>query len=123
MIYATKLRYHLLMNVLELLNKATIPLDAATLINKLGVNKTTVYRQLEKYLKTGEISEVEFGDGKKRYESTSLKHHHHLVCKNCGILEDINLDEQVLVDQVLRKSKFRIQSHNLEFFGLCVNCY
>lgn len=110
------------MNVIDILEKSSSPLDAATLVSRLRVNKTTVYRQIEKLLNSGEIVEVDLGEGKKRYESKNLKHHHHLVCKNCGNLEDVDLDESVLIDQLRRKTSFNIQSHNLEFFGLCVKC-
>lgn len=110
------------MNVLNLLSKSKLPVDAGYLIDKLKVNKTTVYRQVEKLLADNLVTEIDFGDGKKRYELKSLGHHHHLVCKNCGKLEDVRLDEESLLRQISKKTKFRVDSHNLEFFGRCINC-
>lgn len=110
------------MNVFDLVSKSKLPVDASYLIEKLKVNKTTVYRQIEKLLAEDMIIEVELGDGKKRYELKSLVHHHHLVCKKCGKLEDIRLDERVILAEVSKKSKFKVEDHSLEFFGICVNC-
>lgn len=110
------------MTVLNVLQNSNIPLDVPTVVSKMGVNKTTVYRQIEKLLVKGKILEADFGDGKKRYEVNSGKHHHHLICENCGKLEDIVISEKVLLIQVAKKSKFKVKRHNLEFFGLCDKC-
>jgi len=110
------------MTVLNVLQNSNIPLDVPTVVSRLGVNKTTVYRQIEKLLVKGKILEADFGDGKKRYEVNSGKHHHHLICENCSKLEDIQIDEKVLLNQVSKSSKFRVLRHNLEFFGLCEKC-
>lgn len=110
------------MNVFSLVSKSKLPVDANYLVEKLKVNKTTVYRQIEKLLNDNLIIEVELGDGKKRYELKNLDHHHHLVCKKCGRLEDIRLNEKVILNEVSKKSKFKVENHSLEFFGICVNC-
>ncbi len=110
------------MKVIDVLSQSNTPIDVASLVNKIKVNKTTVYRQIDKLIKDGKIVEVEFGDGKKRYELKSLGHHHHLVCKNCGILEDISFNEETILKEVSKKTDFLIESHSLEFFGLCNNC-
>jgi len=110
------------MNVLDLLLKSNSPVDVSALVKKMKVNKTTVYRQIEKLLEENKIVAVELGDGKKRYESSNLNHHHHLVCKKCGKLEDIVLDEKKIVSEISKKTNFKIENHSLEFFGICVNC-
>lgn len=98
------------------------PVDAKDLIDKIKVNKTTVYRQLYKLINNGLLIEVEFGDGKKRYELKSLEHHHHIVCKKCGSLKDIKIDEDKLLSGIYNTSDFTVESHNLEFFGYCKRC-
>ena len=111
------------MNVLDALSKSKSPVDASMLVEKLKVNKTTVYRQIEKLLQQNLIIEVEFGDGKKRYElKNENHHHHHLICNKCGKLEDIKLNEDIILSEISKKTNFKIESHSLEFFGLCVNC-
>lgn len=110
------------MNVFKLLEKNKFPLDANTLVSKLKVNKTTVYRQIDKLILDEKIVEIELGDGKKRYEINGSNHHHHLICDKCGKLEDITLNENVILNEVSKKSMFKVKRHNLEFFGLCVDC-
>ncbi len=110
------------MNVLDVLRKSKSPVDVSILVEKLKVNKTTVYRQVEKLLKNNLIIELEFGDGKKRYELKDENHHHHLICNRCGRLEDIKLNEEIIIKDISNKTNFKIESHSLEFFGLCVNC-
>ncbi len=108
--------------IIKILNRTNKPVEVSTFVQKIGVNKTTVYRQIEKLLADNIIIEVEFGDGKKRYELKSIDHHHHLVCKKCNSLEDIILDESLLLSEVSKKSSFQVESHSLEFFGYCSKC-
>ena len=110
------------MNVFDLISKSNLPVDASYLIDKLKVNKTTVYRQIDKLISEGKIVEIDFGDGKKRYELTSLNHHHHLICKNCGKIKDVELDENIILNELSKRKDFKIESHNLEFFGHCLKC-
>lgn len=108
--------------IIKILSRTNKPAEVSSFVSKIGVNKTTVYRQIEKLLTENVIIEVELGDGKKRYELKSLDHHHHLVCKKCGSLEDIELDEHIILKEVSRKSNFKVEDHSLEFFGYCVKC-
>lgn len=88
------------------------------------VNKTTIYRELNFLLGLKIIKELDFGDGKKRYELADRPHHHHLICSRCKHVADIMLDEnfQNKENEIFAKTKFIITSHVLEFFGLCASC-
>ncbi len=48
----------------------------------------TVYRNLEVLTETGTIYRTIFADGKARFELALAGHHHHLVCINCGGIEN-----------------------------------
>lgn len=114
--------------LVELLLKADSPLSIADLLDNLfqvGLkpNKTTVYREIE-FLKEQEIlEEVDFGDGKKRYE-ISEEHHHHVVCVNCKTVADVPMEKDLDLKekQILAGLGFKPVGHSLEFFGLCKNC-
>ncbi len=108
----------------ELLQALNHPVDAIELTNLFGVNKTSIYREIKALLKKGLITEVEFGDGKKRYELTSLGHHHHLICTGCHSVSDITLENDLekAEKQIEKEKSFKVMRHNLEFFGLCINC-
>lgn len=89
----------------------------------LNPNKTTIYREVT-FLKSLEIiQEVEFGDGKKRYE-ISQNHHHHIVCIKCNIVKDVPMEKDLNLEEqkILSKMGFKPIGHSLEFFGLCKDC-
>jgi len=99
--------------------------EIATLLHKKksSVDLVSIYRSLELFIQIGIVNAVEFGDGKKRYElNNPFHHHHHLICRKCGTVKDIELDEKILLTQIKKKTKFKIVQHQLEFFGLCPHC-
>lgn len=91
-------------------------------LNKKIIDKTTIYRILETFLKLGIVNKVYFNDKKVRFELKNENHHHHLICKKCGRVEDIELSEKKLLKEVAKKTKFEVISHSLEFFGYCQTC-
>ena len=115
-------------SIIEVLLKNSSPLPINDLISqlkskKLSPNKTTFYREIS-FLKDLRIAqEVEFGDGKKRYE-ISKSHHHHIVCIKCGTIKDVQTEKDLLIkeQEILKKMGFKPISHSLEFFGLCSKC-
>lgn len=95
----------------------------SSLTNK-DVDLASVYRTVKLLKQTGLIQEIDFGDGKKRYELLDrTDHHHHIVCNSCGVIEDIIFpNEERLLRHVKNQSQFIVKRHTLEFFGLCQNC-
>lgn len=104
-------------NILKLLPSGLM--TASDLEKKIGVNKTTIYRELERLVTEDLVLEVEFGDGKKRYELARQDHHHHAVCIKCDVVKDVKVDERYLSPKV---KGFSLMRHSVEFFGLCENC-
>jgi len=87
------------------------------------VNISTVYRTLELLKQLGLVTETDLGGGRVRYHPAGKGHHHHLVCRECGAI--IDLDEAVLAslnDILLREYKFIADLRHLAIFGRCVNC-
>ncbi|MEW6607930.1 MAG: transcriptional repressor [bacterium] len=96
-----------------------------------AVGLTTVYRTLDLLAQMGMVFKFDFGDGRSRYELTesTKKHHHHLVCTNCGRIIDYSdfIEEEVrLFNQVeealSQKHNFEIIAHQVQFLGRCNNC-
>lgn len=106
------------------LEAAAGPLSASELVRKLGVNKTTVYRELAAFMAAGDVSEVDFADGQKRYELTPDGHHHHAVCMECKTVVELEIEPTVkkLEQSVTKQSGFVLRKHLIEFFGLCRDC-
>ena len=105
----------------------------------LGVHKiypsvglTTVYRTLDLLTQIGLVYKFDFGDGCSRYELSAgpnTKHHHHLICSNCGRVIDyeelINEESKLLKkteEALSKKYKFKINGKQIQFSGLCDKC-
>ncbi len=109
-------------NLFSIFSQFHAPLSVPELTDSLGVNKTTLYREMETLLAHELIRAIEFGDGKTRYE---LAHddHHHFVCEQCGDVEDVENCEVEKTASELQKTKgVLVRRHALEFFGLCARC-
>lgn len=115
--------------LLPLLTKHPLPLDAPAILSLLRregvvVNKTSLYRELTLLMEQHIVQATDFGDGKQRFELVK-DHHHHLICTNCGRVEDLPLagDLDIVERSLIRRRDFFTTSHRLEFFGLCKNCH
>lgn len=116
--------------ILEYLSSQKKPISADQILAHIleehhDVNKTTIYRELFFLLEHSFIKEVEFGDGKKRYEiAINRPHHHHIICVNCKRVEDVPLEKELDNQEkhIEEVTGFKLTSHMLEFFGLCGNC-
>ncbi len=114
--------------IVDIFEGNRLPLSELDIRDKLSVyghdvNKTTVYRALKCLGENGVIREIDFGDGRKRYELNE-GHHHHIVCTNCKSVDEVHVDDDVshIEQEIRRKKKFKITNHTLEFFGLCHDC-
>ena len=112
------------LSMFKILNSAHSPITAETFVKKIGVNKTTAYRDINLFLKNGFIEEADFGDGIIRYEIKERKHHHHLVCLRCKKVQDISFNENLEWEekQIRKYQGFQVIRHDLEFFGYCHKC-
>ncbi len=116
-------------NILKIFLASTVPISAAELNSCLVtvnviVNKTTIYREIDFLKKKEIIRELQFGDGKKRFEKWPDNHHHHLVCISCDSIECIELDGCLEAEEskILRENNYKTINHSLEFEGLCGKC-
>lgn len=89
------------------------------------IGLATVYRTMQVLDELRLVYKHNFDDGRIRYEITQNEdhQHHHLVCKKCGKVIEVEEDllEQ-LETQVEKKYTFSITDHNVKFFGYCNSC-
>jgi len=89
--------------------------------SRLGL--TTVYRTLDILAALGFLHRPRMGGNAASYSTCVDGHHGHLVCSRCSIV--VELEECHLTDMVqtlMDETDFRINSHLLEFIGLCPDC-
>lgn len=85
-------------------------------------DRATIYRILETFSEKGITVRLEFGEGKYRYELAG-DDHHHLICENCGKIEDISdCNIGTLEKEIMEKKQFIVKRHSLEFYGVCSLC-
>jgi Fur family ferric uptake transcriptional regulator len=118
--------------VVATLERAEGPMSAAELHTNLAgkVPVSSVYRTLAVLEEAGVVQPHHSAKGITRYEIAEwlAGHHHHLVCINCGAVEDIELPKNLetrlerLVGEVSEMSAFTASGHSLEVDGLCTRC-
>ncbi|ADL47587.1 Fur family transcriptional regulator [Micromonospora aurantiaca (nom. illeg.)] len=94
------------------------------LSRKARVGLTTVYRTLQLLVDAGEIDSTRLPGGEQLYRRCSQsKHHHHLVCRDCGrTVEVAGPAVERWADQVAAQHGFTDVGHTLEIFGVCAEC-
>lgn len=83
----------------------------------------TVYRTLELLVECGLAEAFAQPNNEMRYTFCSARHHHHLVCKRCGLVAEVpGCALQSVERELERQNQFAITDHALTFFGTCQDC-
>lgn len=88
-----------------------------------AVNRSTVYRTLELFRDLGLISETDLGGGVRHYEILDAERHHHLICRRCGHM--LEIDDEVVApirEAVRARHGFDVTIDHLALFGRCARC-
>lgn len=87
-----------------------------------SISLGTVYRNLSLLTELGEIQKISTGLGPDRFDGNPAPHYHFL-CKSCGCVMDIDLDNQDNLDAAA-SDVFPgiIKGHSVQFYGLCPEC-
>lgn len=89
------------------------------------VGLATVYRVLTQFEQAGILSRSHFESGKAVYELNAGQHHDHLVCLDCGKVEEF-YDAEIESRQhaVAKEKGFSISDHALSLYATCTkeNC-
>lgn len=90
------------------------------------IGLATVYRTLEMLTDLKILDKVSFNDGLARYDmrKEGAKHfHHHLLCLECGSIEEIEDDLLGDVEVIVEHDfHFKVKDHRLTFHGVCQKC-
>jgi Fur family ferric uptake transcriptional regulator len=88
-----------------------------------GAGRATVFRTVRLLTDLGVVCRVLLEDGSLHYRLSERGHHHHLVCTDCGRVED--LDQCIITDftrDLAQSSGFEVEGHWLELYGRCAAC-
>ena len=92
----------------------------ALLEERSDVGLATVYRVLTQFEQAGILSRSNFEGGKAIYELNEGQHHDHLVCLDCGKVEEF-FDAEIENRQhaVAQAKGFMIAEHALSLYAHC----
>lgn len=117
--------------VLEVLAKASRPLGAVEILDKLppATDTVTVYRTLNTFTRKGVVHRVRGEDRVWRYalgdpHEAAAHHHPHFVCEECGKVECLKGAEIPggFVGSLGVGAKYRILYPEVVLHGVCPKC-
>lgn len=124
--YTTKRRA-----LVEILERARQPLAIPDILDsRTGLAQSSAYRNLAVLEQAHVVRRVVTGEEFSRYELAEdlTEHHHHLVCSNCGIVQDVTIPTRLersmerALDEVASDTGFLAVSHRLDLIGTCRAC-
>jgi len=95
------------------------------------LSQSSTYRNLVILAEAGAVRRLHHGlDQHAHYELAEglLEHHHHLICRECGTVADVTLDDEterrleVSLAAAARSAGFVPQHHDVDIYGACATC-
>ncbi len=86
----------------------------------MDIGLATVYRVLTQFEQAGLLERHHFESGKAVFEMNAEQHHDHLVCINCGRVEefyDAEIERRQI--RIAKERGFAIQEHALYLYAEC----
>jgi len=88
-----------------------------------SLGRATAFRAVEMLVNMGLLNRIEFSDGSHTYRACGDEHHHHLTCRKCHRVVDVDIC--IPMDQLAtigKQTEFAIEGHSLVLFGVCADC-
>ncbi len=88
-----------------------------------GVNASTVYRTLDVLERTGLVKHAHLGHGAPTYHPATTPAHVHLVCQQCGGVQEVDTSAATGLVAALRAQRgFETDVDHLTVSGRCAGC-
>ena len=114
------------LKILEILEgSATRHMSAEEIYKRLigsaeDIGLATVYRVLTQFEAAGLVARHHFEDGMAVFELNQGAHHDHIVCMDCGRIEEfVDSAIESRQDAIAAKHGFTISEHSLVLYGRC----
>lgn len=90
---------------------------------EVDIGLATVYRVLTQFEQAGILVRSQFDGGKAVFELNDGDHHDHLICTNCGRVDEF-YDPEIEKRQyrIAEENGFQLESHNMMLYGICPKC-
>ena len=83
----------------------------------------TVYKNILTMVQEGVVVEVPISGEKSKYE-LKRDEHLHLICKKCGSVSDMPIEESIKeeTDKIAKSSSFEPSGRQINIYGICESC-
>ena len=117
--------------LVDLLAQAERPVTIPELIDRgAQQSQSSIYRNLAILEQAGAVRRLTSTDDTGRFELAEelSEHHHHLICSDCGAIEDITFPDHIehalheAVERAQDVGSFQVAAHHLELVGVCGEC-
>jgi Fur family ferric uptake transcriptional regulator len=90
---------------------------------KRRIGLTSIYRSLDLFESLGIVFKIMRGSNVK-YKLCELEnHHHHIICKMCGDVVELDFcDISDWARKVVASTGYQVTDHQLNFYGFCGTC-
>lgn len=117
-------------DIVAALTAATRPLSIPEILDVTGLAQSSAYRNLTVLENAGVVVRVISTDEWARFELSEdiTGHHHHLVCHQCGAVDDMRIPDEVeheldaVLERLADKAGFQMAHHRLDVVGVCKAC-
>ncbi|MGD9211288.1 MAG: Fur family transcriptional regulator [Desulfobacteraceae bacterium] len=83
----------------------------------------TIYKNVSILKEMGQVLELAFSGTSSRYDGLKPYPHPHLICTQCGAIQDPDLVSlKEMKAELMQATGYYIAHHRLDFFGLCPEC-
>ena len=110
------------------LSNAITPLSPQELYQSLlkkqkKIGLTSIYRSLDLFESLGMVFKIINGSSVKYKLCEIDEHHHHIICKACGSVVELDFcDISDWSKKVSESTGYQVTDHPLNFYGYCKNC-
>lgn len=117
--------------IVDTLMAAGTPLTLPALLEQApDLTQSSAYRNLSMMEQAGVVRRLVHGIDHAHYELAEdlTGHHHHLICRQCGVIRDVTLDRQLersldaAFTRIAVESGFRQDTHDIDLYGICADC-
>lgn len=114
--------------ILQIISEASRPISVQEIHTEMqaSCDLSTIFRTVTQFKDKEIIKEVNLEEGFLRYEINHHdhdEHHHHVLCRICGDIRNIEECDLALFEKSIEKLGFKLMEHRLEFTGVCSKCY
>ncbi|AFS53316.1 Fur family transcriptional regulator [Leptospirillum ferriphilum] len=114
-----------LLQVLETFGGSFSALDFEKKANEMepSIGRATLFRAIDLFLEQGILEKIHRENGDDVYIVGSKGHHHHIICRDCGEIRDIDACPfEKELEEVIQREGFSSTIHRIEIEGICESC-